>query len=108
MRSPSVQGARRSAPHFLNDAGVLLRVQPNRFVFRLYRKQQRPALGTRPGKYVEHGEQAQRSNGGPIACFDCQVSMAKDGYFKTSDGFRIHYVEEGQGSPVILIQGLQR
>ena len=51
----------------------LLRVQPNRFVFWLYRKQQRPALGARPGKYVEHGEQAQRSNGGPIACFDRQV-----------------------------------
>ena len=23
--------------------------------------------------YVEHGEQAQRSNGGPIACFDRQL-----------------------------------
>ena len=48
MRSPSVQGARRSAPRFLNNAGVL---EP----------------------YVEHGEQAQRSNGGLIACFDRQV-----------------------------------
>ncbi len=73
MRGPSVQGARRSAPHFLNDAGVLSRVQPTRFVFWLYQKQQRPAFGARPGKYVEHGEQAQRSNGGPIACFDRQV-----------------------------------
>ena len=25
------------------------------------------------GQYVEHGEQAQRSNGGPIACFDRQA-----------------------------------
>ncbi len=24
-------------------------------------------------QYVEHGEQAQRSNGGPIVCFDRQV-----------------------------------
>ena len=48
VRGPSVQGARRSAPHFLNNAGVL-------------------------EQYVEHGEQAQRSNGGPIACFDRQV-----------------------------------
>ena len=40
--------ARRSAPRFLNNAGVL---EP----------------------YVEHGEQAQRSNGGPIACFDRQL-----------------------------------
>ena len=39
---------RRSAPHFLNNAGVL-------------------------ELYVEHGEQAQRSNGGLIACFDRQV-----------------------------------
>ena len=48
VRGPSVQGARRSAPSFLNNAGVL-------------------------EQYVEHGEQAQRSNGGPIACFDRQV-----------------------------------
>ena len=44
----SVRGARRSAPHFLNNAGVL-------------------------EQYVEHDEQAQRSNGGSIACFDRQV-----------------------------------
>ena len=43
VRSPSVQGARRSA-----RGGVL-------------------------EQYVEHGEQAQRSNGGLIACFDRQV-----------------------------------
>ena len=43
VRGPSVQGARRSA-----RGGVL-------------------------EQYVEHGEQAQRSNGGPIACFDRQV-----------------------------------
>ena len=49
VRSPSVQGACRSAPHFLNNAGVL-------------------------EQYVEHGEQAQRSNGGLIACFDRQVA----------------------------------
>ena len=48
VRDPSVQGARRSAPYFLNNAGVL-------------------------EQYVEHDEQAQRSNGGPIACFDRQV-----------------------------------
>ena len=48
VRSPSVQGARRSAPHFLNNAGVLK-------------------------QYVEHGEQAQRSNGELMACFDRQV-----------------------------------
>ena len=48
MRGPSVQGVRHSAPHFLDNAGVL---EP----------------------YVEHGEQAQRSDGGPIACFDRQV-----------------------------------
>ena len=45
---PSVQGARRSVSSFLNNAGVL---EP----------------------YVQHGEQAQRSNGGPIACFGRQV-----------------------------------
>ena len=39
MRGLSVRGARR-----LTSGGVL-------------------------GQYVEHGEQAQRSNGGPIACF---------------------------------------
>ncbi len=43
VRGPSVQGARRSA-----SGGVL-------------------------EQYVEHGEQAQRSNRGPIACFDRQV-----------------------------------
>ena len=43
VRGPSVQGARRSA-----RGGVL-------------------------EQYVEHGEQAQRSNGGPIACFDRQL-----------------------------------
>ena len=43
VRGPSVQGARRSA-----RGGVL-------------------------EQYVEHGEQAQRSNGGPLACFDRQV-----------------------------------
>ena len=48
VRGPSVRGARRSVPSFLNNAGVL---EP----------------------YVEHGEQAQRSNGGPIACFGRQV-----------------------------------
>ena len=40
--------ARRSAPHFLNHAGVL---EP----------------------YVERGEQAERCNGGPITSFDRQV-----------------------------------
>ncbi len=45
VRGPSVPGACRSAPSFLNNPGVL---EP----------------------YVEHGEQAQRSNGGPIALFD--------------------------------------
>ena len=39
---------RRSAAHFLRNASVL---EP----------------------YVEHGEQAQRSNSGPIACFDRQA-----------------------------------
>ena len=49
MRGPSsVQGARRSAPHFLNNAGVL---EP----------------------YVEYGEQAQRSHAGPMGCFNRQV-----------------------------------
>ncbi len=48
VRGPSVQGARRLAPHFLNNVGVL-------------------------EQSVEHGEQAQRSNGGPMACFDRQV-----------------------------------
>ena len=43
-----MQDPRRSAPSFLNNAGVL---EP----------------------YVEHGEQAQRSNGGPMACFDRQL-----------------------------------
>ena len=43
VRGPSVQGARRSA-----RGGVL-------------------------EQHVEHGEQAQRSNGGPIACFDRQL-----------------------------------
>ena len=50
MRSPSVQGARRSA-----TSGTACRcpyiLEP----------------------YVEHGEQAQRSNGGLIACFDRQL-----------------------------------
>ena len=48
VRGPSMQDPRRSAPSFLNNAGVL---EP----------------------YVEHGEQAQRTNGGPIACFDRQL-----------------------------------
>ena len=48
VRGPSVQSARRSAPSFLNDGSVL-------------------------EQYVEHGEQAQRSNGGPIGCFDRQL-----------------------------------
>ena len=48
VRDRPVQGARRSATHFLRNASVL---EP----------------------YVEHGEQAQRSNGGPIACFGRQV-----------------------------------
>ena len=49
VRGPSVQGARRSA-----RGGVL-------------------------EQYVEHGEQAQRSNGGPIACFDRQLGRVEDG-----------------------------
>ena len=49
VRGPSVQGARRSAPRFLHNAGVL---EP----------------------YIEHGEQAQRRNGGPIVCFDRQLA----------------------------------
>ena len=48
VRGPSVRGARRSVPRFLNHAGVL-------------------------ESYVEHGEQAQRSHDGPIECFDRQV-----------------------------------
>ena len=48
VRSPRVRGARRSARRFLNNAGVL-------------------------EQYVEHGEQAQRSNGGRIVCFDRQA-----------------------------------
>ncbi len=48
VKCPSVQGARRSAPRFLNHARVL---EP----------------------YVEHGDQAQRRNGGLIACFDRQL-----------------------------------
>ena len=47
-RGQPVQGARRSAPSFLNNTGVL---EP----------------------YVEHGEQARRSNGGPMMCFDRQL-----------------------------------
>ena len=43
MRGPSVRGARR-----LTSGGVL-------------------------EQYGEHGEQAQRSNGGPIVCFDRQA-----------------------------------
>ena len=43
VRGPSVQGARRSA-----RGGVL-------------------------EQHVEHGEQAQRRNGGPIVCFDRQL-----------------------------------
>ena len=53
VRGPSVQGVRRSAPRFLNNAGVL---EP----------------------YVEHGEQAQRRNGGPIACFGRQLVRRAD------------------------------
>ena len=30
------------------------------------------------GQYVEHGEQAQRSNAGPIACFGRQVVRNAD------------------------------
>ena len=48
VRGPSVQGARRSA-----RGGVL-------------------------EQYVEHGEQAQRSNGGPIGCFDRQLVRKAD------------------------------
>lgn len=29
----------------------------------------------------------------------------KDGYFRTSDGVRIHYITQGKGTPVILIHG---
>ena len=58
MRGPSVQGARYSAPRFLNNTGVL---EP----------------------YVEHGEQAQRSNGGLIACFDRPV-VRNAGYSASS------------------------
>ena len=56
VRGPSVQGARRSA-----RGGVL-------------------------EQYVEHGEQAQRSNGGPIACFDRQ--LVRNAGNKPRTGFR--------------------
>ena len=48
VRGPSVQGACCLASDFFNNAGVL-------------------------EQSVAHGEQAQRSNGGPIASFDRQV-----------------------------------
>lgn len=38
----------------------------------------------------------------------CGLSAApkpRDGYFKTSDGIKIHYVIQGKGSPVVLIHG---
>ena len=37
-----------------------------------YRNKHRLPFSVRPGKYVEHGESAQRSRGGPIACFGRQ------------------------------------
>ncbi len=48
VRGPSVRGERRLTPLHLDQRGVL-------------------------GQYVEHGEQALRSNGGPIACCGPQV-----------------------------------
>jgi pimeloyl-ACP methyl ester carboxylesterase len=33
------------------------------------------------------------------------ASEPSDGYFRTSDGIRIHYLEIGKGTPVILIHG---
>ena len=74
MRDPSGQGTRRAA-----SRGVCLRVQPGPLVSWCYRSRQRLPFGVRPGKYVEHGEQAQRSHGGPIACFDRQVGRVEDG-----------------------------
>ena len=49
VRGPSVQGVRHSA-----RGGVL-------------------------EQYIEHGEQAQRRNGGPIVCFDRQLGRVEDG-----------------------------
>jgi microsomal epoxide hydrolase len=32
-------------------------------------------------------------------------SRASDGWFTTSDGVRLHYIEEGQGHPIVLVPG---
>ena len=55
VRGPSVQGARRSVPSFLNQPGV---VEP----------------------YVEHGERAQRSHGRPITWFDRLPVRSRAGF----------------------------
>ena len=70
VRGPSVQGARRSA-----SGGVFLRVQRGPLVSSWrYRSRQRLPFSVRPGKYIEHGQQAQRSSGGTIAHFGRQVA----------------------------------
>ena len=33
------------------------------------------------------------------------AAQARDGYFRTSDGVRLHYLEAGQGDPIIFIPG---
>jgi len=35
----------------------------------------------------------------------CMAQAAKDGFFKTSDGVKIHYIETGSGRPVVFIPG---
>ena len=55
------------------SGGVLLRVSPGPLVSWCYRNREQPPFSVRPVKYVEHGEQAQRSNGRPIVSFDRQL-----------------------------------
>src|SRR5271168_509913 len=33
------------------------------------------------------------------------ITITKSGFFKTSDGIRIHYVEAGSGRPIVFIPG---
>ena len=40
-----------------------------------------------------------------VPSLTAQAAIPKSGFFRTSDGIRIHYLEAGSGRPIVFIPG---